>query len=151
MMQFAEADPTQTVKIVHSMMKFVVLAHSMLRHNHAGLDKWGASRWQDFALVVQWYNMVLSLLSWGLNSRHRLYDSHPSGHEDMLLETLTLLQSTGIDWASVFASDTFPVDTIQDGPIDPRHHGVNVAQALKAAAINWRFSHQDVYKAAANQ
>ena len=54
MMQFAEADPTQTDKIVGSMLKFVQLAHDMLANNATGLEEWGAARYQDFALVVQW-------------------------------------------------------------------------------------------------
>jgi hypothetical protein len=54
MMQFAEADPTQATAIASSMMKFVTLAHSMLVNNGTGVEEWGAARWQDFALVVQW-------------------------------------------------------------------------------------------------
>lgn len=53
-MQFAQADSTQTQKIVNSMTKFVGLAYSMLANNGTGVEEWGAARWQDFALVVQW-------------------------------------------------------------------------------------------------
>jgi hypothetical protein len=60
-MQFAEADPTQSDKIVTALLKFVTLAHSMLANNGQGVEEWGASRWQDFAIVVQW---LVSILSW---------------------------------------------------------------------------------------
>lgn len=53
-MQFAEADPTQTDKIVNAMMKFVTLSNTMLHNNNAGIEEWGAARWQDYALVLQW-------------------------------------------------------------------------------------------------
>ncbi len=55
MMQFAEADTTQTDKIVGSMLKFVQLAHDMIANNVDGaLEDWGKARYQDFELVVQW-------------------------------------------------------------------------------------------------
>lgn len=53
-MQFAEADTTQTDKIVTSMMKFVTLCNSMLHDNYTGIEEWGAARWQDYVLVLQW-------------------------------------------------------------------------------------------------
>lgn len=53
-MQFAEADPTQTAKIVTSMMKFVTLTNTMLNDNYTGIEEWGAARWQDYTLVLQW-------------------------------------------------------------------------------------------------
>lgn len=53
-MQFAEADPSQTDKIVTAMMKFVTLSNTMLHNNYTGVEEWGAARWQDYALVLQW-------------------------------------------------------------------------------------------------
>lgn len=53
-MQFAEADTTQTDKIVSAMMKFVTLSNSMLKNNYTGVEEWGAARWQDYVLVLQW-------------------------------------------------------------------------------------------------
>jgi hypothetical protein len=61
LMQFAQADSTQTQKIVTAMLKFVTLAHSMLQSGQGLNDGgWGAARWQDFALVVEWYVLRLS-------------------------------------------------------------------------------------------
>ncbi|KAF7977986.1 hypothetical protein HWV62_1823 [Athelia sp. TMB] len=121
-MQFAEADPTQTEKIVTSMMKFVNLTNTMLKDNYTGIEEWGASRWQDYALVLQW-----------------LYDEYANGQEAMLLETMQLLKASGTNWTSVFEPANFPTgDVGGDGTIE--NHGVNLGQALKSEAVGYRFT-----------
>ncbi|KAJ6628514.1 hypothetical protein B0H10DRAFT_2173316 [Mycena sp. CBHHK59/15] len=121
LMQYAEADTTQTSTIVAAMIKFVVLANSMLKDNYAGVEEWGAARWQDFVIVLE-----------------VLYDNHPSDQQSILLETMQLLQASGTNWTSVFSPTNFPTgDTGTAGDI--QWHGVNLGQALKEQAVAYRF------------
>jgi hypothetical protein len=140
MMQFAQADLTQTQKIVTSMMKFVTLAHSMLANNGTGVEEWGASRWQDFALVLQWFVPSFRQSAQWRSRARRLYENHPSGQQAMLLDTMRLLRSTGADWASIFSPANFPTTSVSSGAASVQNHGVNLGQALKEAAVAWRFS-----------
>ncbi|KZP19801.1 hypothetical protein FIBSPDRAFT_862288 [Athelia psychrophila] len=132
-MQFAEADPTQTDKIVTSMMKFVTLTNTMLHNNYTGIEEWGAARWQDYTLVLQW-----------------LYDEHANGQEAMLLDTMQLLKASGMDWTSVFSAANFPTgDVGSDGTIE--NHGVNLGQALKSEAVGYRFTQSQADVASTSQ
>ncbi|KZV90509.1 hypothetical protein EXIGLDRAFT_740764 [Exidia glandulosa HHB12029] len=122
LMQFAEADPSQADKIVTAMHKFVALANKMLHNNGDGVDEWGAARYADFILVLQW-----------------LYDNHPNDQQPILLDTMQLLKQTGMNWTDVFSPSKFPTgDTGKDGRIE--WHGVNIGQALKARAVEHRFT-----------
>lgn len=52
---------------------------------------------------------------------------------------MQLLKQTGMNWTDVFAPDKFPTgDTGKDGLIE--WHGVNIGQALKARAVEHRFT-----------
>lgn len=53
-MQYAEASPADAPRIVASMLNFTTLANSMLHDNYTGVEEWGAARWQDYTLVLQW-------------------------------------------------------------------------------------------------
>jgi hypothetical protein len=59
----------------------------------------------------------------------------------MLLDTLSLLRSTGSNWASIFSAANFPTGPVSSGAAGINNHGVNLGQALKEAAVAWRFSH----------
>jgi hypothetical protein len=67
-----------------------------------GLEPWGQVRWMEFAIALQWF--VVLALHFLANSSNliRLYEYHPQGNEDMLMETMHLLQQTGQDWSNVF-------------------------------------------------
>ena len=70
-MGVAQADPSQTTKIVNAMhkvgllhvcymlfvsltfVKFVKLSNDMLKKNQ-GMEEWTRTRWQDYQLVLQW-------------------------------------------------------------------------------------------------
>jgi hypothetical protein len=48
-----EYKPSQTDRVVTALHNFVKLANEMLRKGE-GVDKWAATRWEDFVLVLQW-------------------------------------------------------------------------------------------------
>ncbi|KAF9075009.1 hypothetical protein BDP27DRAFT_1359207 [Rhodocollybia butyracea] len=106
--QMVENNPDLTDKVVAALYKFVTLANAMIKNNE-GLDEWSEARWQDFVITLQW-----------------LYDFHPDGNEDLLLDTMLQLKSTGLPWELVF---------------DPQWHGVNIAESLKAFPAAYRFTH----------
>ncbi|EJD54087.1 hypothetical protein AURDEDRAFT_157341 [Auricularia subglabra TFB-10046 SS5] len=133
MMQFAQADPSQAGKIVDSMYKFVKLANTMLHNNSEGLEEWGAARYQDFMITLEW-----------------LYDNYPKDQGDILLDTMQLLKQTGTNWTDVFSPAKFPTgDTGRDGRIT--WHGVNIAQALKVRAVEHRLTKDPVDEATTSQ
>lgn len=127
--QIAESDPAQVGKIVPALHKFVALANSMLK-NGEGLNDggWAKTRWEDFVITLQW-----------------LYDNHPDGNEDLLLETMKLLKWTGDPWEEVFSAQYFPTGPTEDlqNPFDLPlvWHGVNMAEGLKALPATYRFTH----------
>ncbi len=51
--QVVEADPSQADRVVGAIWKFIQLANTML-DNDEGLEDWGRSRWEEFALSLQW-------------------------------------------------------------------------------------------------
>ncbi|KAI0351383.1 hypothetical protein OH77DRAFT_951052 [Trametes cingulata] len=123
--QMVEAYPSLAGKVVPALHKFVSLANTML-HNGDGLEDWTRARWEDFAITLQW-----------------LYDFHPDGHEDILIDTMKLLKSTGDSWEDVFSEENFPTGAVENLPNPTRltWHGVNVAEGLKALPAAYRFTH----------
>ncbi|TFK52036.1 hypothetical protein OE88DRAFT_1799237, partial [Heliocybe sulcata] len=124
----AEYDPSQTTKIVSGMHKFVQLANTMLKNGEGlGDGGWAKTRWEDFVMALQW-----------------LYDYHPEGNEDVLLETMKLLKWTGDPWEDVFSAEYFPKEATEnlENPFDVlTWHGVNMAEGLKALPATYRFTH----------
>jgi len=63
-------------------------------------------------ITLQWYGTWWYLLILVNEIRDRLYDNHPNGNEDLLLETMKLLKWTGVPWEKVFSQqvtvDEFP-------------------------------------------
>ncbi|KAI0717992.1 hypothetical protein C8T65DRAFT_99370 [Cerioporus squamosus] len=123
--QVVEADPSQAARVVSAIWKFVQLADTMLDNNQ-GLEDWGRSRWEEFALSLQW-----------------LYENYPNGQEDLLLNMMQKLKTTGSPWEDIFAEANFP-KTATEGLTSPfgdlAWHGVNVAEGLKALAVSYRFT-----------
>jgi hypothetical protein len=70
----------------------------------------------------------------------RLYENYPNGQQAMLLDTMHLLRTTGVDWVSAFSPSNFPTDSVPASAANTLNHGVNLGQALKAEAVAWRFS-----------
>ncbi|KAK7433993.1 hypothetical protein VKT23_020457 [Stygiomarasmius scandens] len=98
-------------------------------HNGEGQEDWTRVRWPDFIMVLQW-----------------LYDFHPNGKEDLLLDTMQQqLKFTGAPWESVFSTELFPKGPTE-GVQNPTGfvltwHGVNMAEGLKALPATYRFTH----------
>ncbi|KAH8154047.1 uncharacterized protein LAJ45_01814 [Morchella importuna] len=140
MTQYAEADPSETERIVDSMHKFTVLAHDMLASNFTGLiqqsgdnfDPWrfGLARTHELVMSLQW-----------------LYENYPRGQEQVIWETMELMFEGGRvgerDWTTFFVEGVFPkVGT--PAIMDTRFtHGVNLAQALRYPAVLYRMTKED--------
>ncbi|KAG6829924.1 hypothetical protein H0H92_002947 [Tricholoma furcatifolium] len=90
--QMVEANSTLTDSVVTALYKFVSLANTMIQAGE-GLEEWTEARWEDFAITLQW-----------------LYDNHPNGQEELLIDTMILLKSTGYPWEQVFSEEYFPTD-----------------------------------------
>lgn len=158
-----EADPTQTDRVVTAFHKFVSLANTML-HSGEGLEDWARTRWEDFVIMLQWcgHDFDYSFLK---NLRcPRLYDFHPDGQEDILLDTMMMLKWMGDPWESVFDPQVslgqtsspmqktlipFVIQYFPQGPVESLEnpfpvltwHGVNMAEGLKALPATYRFTH----------
>ena len=129
--QLVEAEPNRAPKIIPAMYSFINLMHSMLIDN-VGFDQvWGQVRYQDMLITLQW-----------------LLENFPQGNEQILMETMYLLQYRGLDWSSWWTNGTFifdDLDSVQPPITDlsPEYafvHGVNAAQGLKAGAAIYRFT-----------
>ncbi|KAE9385764.1 hypothetical protein BT96DRAFT_1026488, partial [Gymnopus androsaceus JB14] len=125
--QMVEYKPELTDRVVTAFHKFVKLANKMLR-NGEGVDKWAATRWEDFVIVLQW-----------------LHDFHPRGEEELLVDTMKRLKWSGVPWERVFSEEFFPTGPVENltNPfgMELSWHGVNMAEGLKALPATYRFTH----------
>ncbi|KAK0436044.1 uncharacterized protein EV420DRAFT_1623533 [Desarmillaria tabescens] len=106
--QMVEYNSSLMDRVVTAMHNFVPLANEMIRKGE-GLEVWTNARWEDFVITLQW-----------------LYDYHPNGNEDLLLDTMLQLKWSGMPWEEVFQVEW---------------HGVNVAEGMKALPATYRFTH----------
>ena len=91
--QYAEADPTQTDRIVDSMHRYVVLAHSMLKDNYTGLlvhgddifdtAGFGVGRTHEMHIPMQW-----------------LYEKDPRNNSQAIMEIMDLMIDGGVLWGA---------------------------------------------------
>ncbi|KAJ3821652.1 hypothetical protein F5880DRAFT_1721306 [Lentinula raphanica] len=134
--QMIEYRPELTDRVVTALHQFVKLANRML-HNEEGIEKWAATRWEDFVIVLQW-----------------LYDHHPRGEEELLLDTMKHLKWSGVPWEKVFSEEYFPTGPVENltNPfgMELSWHGVNMAEGLKALPATYRFTHNQSDIDAAN-
>ncbi|KAL2206771.1 hypothetical protein CC79DRAFT_1370172 [Sarocladium strictum] len=130
--QYAEADSSETDRIVTALHKFVNLAHDMLQNNFTGLltnkelkdnfDPWGfgVSRTHELPISLMW-----------------LYENHPRGNQKTILETIDLMfeggRVGGRDWTKFFVDGVFPKDTKFKS--SGFTHGVNLAQGLRYPSV----------------
>ncbi|QRV72340.1 glycoside hydrolase family 127 protein [Ceratobasidium sp. AG-Ba] len=117
-----EADPSYTTRFVTAFHKFVALSNTMLKNKQGYGDWTQGTRWQDYAMALQW-----------------LYDNHPNGNEVLLLDTMQRIKSVSTNWRDVFSASKFPTTAVTDMRI--YWHGVNLAEGLKASAATYRFTH----------
>ncbi|KAJ7185544.1 hypothetical protein C8R46DRAFT_1207694 [Mycena filopes] len=124
MIQYAEADPTQTTRILDSMHKFLSLVHTIFKTNQQGDPSLGFQFDYQF---VRWEELVYSL-QW-------LVDTDPRDKTDELIETMQLARNAGFSWKNDwFTPQIFPQEA------DNTTHGVNTAEALKSEALAFRFT-----------
>ncbi|EGO20580.1 hypothetical protein SERLADRAFT_441925 [Serpula lacrymans var. lacrymans S7.9] len=76
---------------------------------------------------------------------YKLYDFYPNGNENLLINTMEMLRNSGVSWQDVFDKQYFPT-TATENLVNPFNntltwHGVNVAEGLKATAVQYRFTH----------
>ncbi|KAG7088019.1 hypothetical protein E1B28_012056 [Marasmius oreades] len=128
LIQYAEADPSQTDRIVNAIHRFIPLVHATWKAGKQGDRSLGGEFDYQF---VRWEEMVYSL-QW-------LYDNHPKGQEDLLLETMQLLRDAGFSWKNDwFQESIFPKEAATN--LNMSTHGVNTAEALKSEALAFRFT-----------
>lgn len=131
--QYAEADPSETDRIVTAMHRFTALIHSMLQNNFTGLLQdvaegdefdpygFGVSRTHELPLALQW-----------------LYENHPRGNQEVIWETMELMFAGGRkgdrDWTTFFVEGVFPVGT--PNKTNGFTHGVNLAQGIPPLRVD---------------
>jgi len=111
MCMYAEAEPSRFDAVTTSMKNYMLLMEKQLSASSPALTDWAAARWMDLVLSTQW--MLL-------NAKNLSDDDRAS-----LWNLATLLHEQGQDWETWF--HTF-------GSNDTMHN-VNLAQALKSAAV----------------
>ncbi|KAF8827372.1 hypothetical protein HHX47_DHR4000065 [Lentinula edodes] len=130
LVQYAEADPTQTGRIVNAMHKFTAAVHDIFANNTQGDPSLG---FQYDYQYVRWEEMLYSL-QW-------LYDNYPEGQESQLIETMKLVRNAGFSWKDDwFTADIFPKTAPGLADLNMQTHGVNTAEALKSEALAYRFT-----------
>ncbi|KAF8161852.1 hypothetical protein BJ912DRAFT_311452 [Pholiota molesta] len=130
LIQYAEADPTQTQRILDSMHRFMSLVNTIWKTGQQGTPAMG---FQFDYQYVRWEELIYSL-QW-------LYDTDPRGQESQLLETMQLVRDSGFSWKNDWFTDAiFPKQAVPLAELTMQTHGVNTAEALKSEALAWRFT-----------
>ncbi|KAI1390096.1 uncharacterized protein F4822DRAFT_224318 [Hypoxylon trugodes] len=146
LMQYAQADPSQTDRIVDSMHRYIQLAHSMLKDNFTGLiqkdgqdfdgDGFGAMRAHEMHIPLQW-----------------LYEQHPRNNSQVIWETMELMIEGGAqansDWRKYWVKGVYPEVTYtpRNEPFKNLfNHGVNMAEGLRYPLAIYRMSHDEALK-----
>ncbi|KAI0391786.1 duf1680 domain-containing protein [Xylariaceae sp. FL0594] len=146
LMQYAQADPQETDRIVNAMHRYVELAHDMLRDNFTGLipkegdvfdgSGWGPARAHEMHIPLQW-----------------LYENYPKNNSQVILDTMSLMikgsTTFGVDWRTFFVEGTFP--EVVYAPKDQAYpwlftHGVNLAEAIRFPLAIYRNTHDETLK-----
>ncbi|KAJ7754451.1 hypothetical protein B0H16DRAFT_1542388 [Mycena metata] len=128
LIQYAEADPTQTTRILDAMHSFLSLVHTVFATNSQGDPSQG---FQYDYQYVRWEELVYSL-QW-------LVDTDPRDKEDELIETMQLARNAGFSWKNDwFTPEIFPQEA--DTTFSMQTHGVNTGEALKSEALAFRFT-----------
>ncbi|KAJ7583639.1 hypothetical protein C8J56DRAFT_954591 [Mycena floridula] len=134
MVQYAEADPTQTERIVDAFHRFAALAHTIWATNSEGDESQGFQfgyqfvRWEELVYVLQW-----------------LHDNYPRDVGDQLIETMQMVRDSGFSWKDDwFVPGIFPTQAVTT--FTSQTHGVNTAEALKSEALAYRFTADETDK-----
>ncbi|KAI0102154.1 duf1680 domain-containing protein [Nemania sp. FL0031] len=146
LMQYAQANPSETDRVVDAMYRYITLAHNMLQNNFTGLiakpddvfdgSGWGAARAHELHIPLQW-----------------LYENHPKNNSELLWDTMELMIQGntvfGVDWRNFFVEGTFP--EVVYAPREQSYswlftHGVNLAEAIRFPLAIYRTSHDEALK-----
>ncbi|KAI1200921.1 duf1680 domain-containing protein [Nemania serpens] len=146
LMQYAQADSSETDRIVNAMHRYTKLAHSMLQNNFTGLvpktgdvfdgSGWGVARAHEMHIPLQW-----------------LYENHPQNNSDLIWDTMELMiqanTAFGLDWRNFFVEGSFP--EVVYAPRNQSYpwlftHGVNLAEAIRFPLAIYRTSHDEALK-----
>jgi hypothetical protein len=107
-----ETNPALFANVTATMLNYMLAQKK--RMGSVPMNSWASQRWMDMSLGAQW-----------------LLENAPQGQEAQLWEYIDLLAAQGSDWELFFT-------TFKDEPRGANHHNVNVAQALKSAAVLFR-------------
>ncbi|KAI5866575.1 hypothetical protein GGS23DRAFT_615109 [Durotheca rogersii] len=131
LVQYAEADPAQTERIVDAMHRYVVLAHSMLKNNFTGLLVHGNDTFDTAGFGVGRTHEMHIPLQW-------LLERYPRNNSQVIWETMELMIEGGVlwgaDWRTFWTEEAFPKVLYDTTPYNLSWvfiHGVNMAQGLR--------------------
>ncbi|KAI1492838.1 hypothetical protein F5X96DRAFT_667354 [Biscogniauxia mediterranea] len=147
LIQYAEADPTQTERIVDAMHRYVVLAHDMLKNNYTGLlvhdgdifdtAGFGVGRTHEMHIPLQW-----------------LLERYPRNNSQIIWETMELMIDGGVlwgaDWRTFWTDEGYPKVLYDTTPYNLSWvfiHGVNMAEGLRYTLSLYRNSGDPALKA----
>lgn len=126
--QYAEADPTQTERIVDAMHRFTVLAHDMLKNNYTGLLVHGNDNFDTAGFGVGRTHELHIPLQW-------LYEKYPRNNSQVIWETMELMIAGGVvwgaDWRTFWKEGVYPPVYYDSTPFHLKWvflHGVNMAE-----------------------
>ncbi|KAL6407440.1 Six-hairpin glycosidase [Ilyonectria robusta] len=137
--QYAEADPSQSNRIVDAMHGFVGLVHTMLDSNFTGLlqDKAQQDNFDPYGFGLSRTHELPISLMW-------LYENHPRDQGDIILETIELMfdggRKGGRDWTTFFVDGVFPKQGTGTFRPSGFTHGVNLAEGLRYPTVLYRYS-----------
>ncbi|KAL4947112.1 hypothetical protein BDW69DRAFT_199895 [Aspergillus filifer] len=142
LIQYAQAEPSETERIVSAMHKFTILAHSMLEDNFTGLIQdetlednfdpygFGLARTHELPMSLQW-----------------LYENYPRNNSEIIWETMELMFAGGVaggkDWTTFFVDGVFPTLGTPFIETSSFTHGVNLAEGLRYPTVLYRINGND--------
>lgn len=143
LVQYADADPSQTGRVADAMHRYVALAHGMLADNFTGLiahgddyfdtSGWGAGRTHELHIPLQW-----------------LLERDPRNNSALIRETMDLMIEGGVvwgaDWRTYWTEDSYPKTLEQTLYWDKSWvflHGVNIAEGIALAHRTASSGHAD--------
>ncbi|CZR56508.1 uncharacterized protein PAC_06397 [Phialocephala subalpina] len=146
MIQYAEADPTETNRIVDAMHRYVILAHSMLQNNYTGLIVHGNDTFDTAGFGVGRTHEMHIPLQW-------LYEKYPRNNSQVIWETMELMIAGGVswgaDWRDFWVEGVYPTVLYDSTPYNLSWvfiHGVNMAEGLRYPLSIYRMTDDEALK-----
>ncbi|KAI0141103.1 hypothetical protein F4776DRAFT_653779 [Hypoxylon sp. NC0597] len=131
LIQYAEADPTETERIVDAMHRYVVLAHRMLKNNYTGLLVHGNDTFDTAGFGVGRTHEMHIPMQW-------LLERYPRNNSQVIWEVMELMIDGGVlwgaDWRTFWTDKSYPKVLYDTTPYELSWvfiHGVNMAEGLR--------------------